>query len=152
MKNCIILVGPPCSGKSTIGKELSRLFNYTYISSGDIARRLAEKDGTQDSLNAGNMADEESMRSEMLNVLNIYDNIILDGFPRFQDQLSWLLSQMPHSSYAFIHIDTSMTEIVRRANTRGRSDDIALKKRIEYYVDNTLPMINGIVNKIEVNT
>ena len=39
---CIVLIGAPCSGESTIGKEVANRINARYISSGNIARKMAE--------------------------------------------------------------------------------------------------------------
>ena len=41
----IVISGPPGSGKSTIGKKLSKKFSLKYVSAGQIFRELAQKEG-----------------------------------------------------------------------------------------------------------
>ena len=144
MSKCVVLIGPPCSGKSTIGKSLAYNTGYKYISSGDIARKMAEKDGSIEDLNAGNMAPEDMMREEIAKILGSDDDIILDGFPRFSDQYEWMINRFMHRTFAFIFIDAPILALSTRATSRGRSDDAAFDKRISYYNQNTVPMVNRI--------
>lgn len=144
MSKCIVLIGPPCSGKSTIGKELASRIEYRYISSGDIARKMAEEDGTMSDLNAGKMAPEDKMRNEIIKVFNNED-IILDGFPRFVEQYDWLMSNIPFNyELMFIVIDVPTLDLFNRAISRNRTDDIAIVERLEYYMKNTVPMIHKV--------
>lgn len=138
MCKCIALIGPPCSGKSAIGRRLEDEIGYKYISSGDIARKMASTDSNiGNHLNAGGMAPEDRMREE---VIKVFDNsdIILDGFPRFADQYRWLVENVP-STYklTFVMIDAPIIELVNRASKRGRPDDIAFGDRLNYYMEYT---------------
>lgn len=144
MYNCVIIIGPPCSGKSTIGKKLAELIHYKYISSGDIARELSQSQEMIDKLNNGEMFDEDTMRSEIKKILSNTDNVVLDGFPRFEDQLVWLMKQFTNANYTFVHVDASLTEIARRAIGRDRGDDKVLDKRMCYYIKNTKPILDVI--------
>lgn len=143
MKKCVILVGPPCSGKSTIGKMLADTFGCKYVSSGDIARKMAEADGDMRNLDAGKMAPESRMREEISSVLYQNENLILDGFPRFTDQLDWLIERYD-GKIIFVIVDVSITQLFKRAVSRDRSDDVAIHERVMYYVKNTIPMIDQI--------
>lgn len=146
MSKCVVLVGPPCSGKSTIGRGLEKMSGYKYISSGDIARKMAKEDGSMDSLNAGKMAPEGKMRNEVIKVFN-GDDIILDGFPRFVEQYDWLMMNLPcNYELMFIVIDVPTLDLFNRAISRNRSDDIAIMARLEYYMTNTVPMIQNAHN------
>ena len=51
MKKRIILIGAPCVGKSTIGKNLQDILGIKYISSGDIARSMG--DDVNELINSG---------------------------------------------------------------------------------------------------
>lgn len=144
MKRCVILVGPPCSGKSTIGKMLADTFDCKYVSSGDIARQMAEADGSMRDLDAGKMAPESRMREEISNVLYRNENLILDGFPRFTDQLDWLIERCKDRKIIFVIIDVSVTQLLKRAVSRDRSDDVSIHERLMYYMSNTIPMIDRI--------
>lgn len=155
MQECIVLIGPPCSGKSTIGKALADKLGYKYVSSGDIARKMADEDGTTDSLNAGNMAPEDRMRNEIKKVFECENNIILDGFPRFYEQYKWMVKHCKVSlPFAFVVIDVSINELFSRVVNRNRADDVAIRERMNYYMEHTAPMISEIrkVSKtIDVN-
>lgn len=147
MKNCVVLIGAPCSGKSTIGKKLAKLFGYTYVSSGDIARSIANSREEIDNLNAGCMADEDSMRMAILQVLSSTDDVVLDGFPRFLDQFKWFMTMVVSrcdSSILFIEIQSHYTLCALRACNRGRSDDKSIEARVKWYEENTVPMIQYI--------
>lgn len=144
MNKCIVLIGPPCSGKSTIGKRLAESIGYKYISSGDIARKIAKEDNTMDNLNAGNMAPEDRMRNEINDIFCIGGDIILDGFPRFVEQYEWIIEQFFDYKFTFILVDVPTLLLFNRVVDRGREDDKSFIKRLEYYMNNTVPMINRI--------
>lgn len=145
MMNCIVLIGSPCSGKSTIGKKLAEEVGYKYVSSGDIARQMAKEDGTAENLTAGNMAPEDKMRAEITKVFNGYDNIVLDGFPRFTEQWDWMMMNFKHKyEFAFIVIDVPVITLINRMISRNRADDVSFMDRVKYYANNTVPMINEI--------
>lgn len=148
MSKCVVLIGPPCSGKSTIGKKLAESLGYKYISSGDIARQMAEEDGNIDNLNAGNMAPEDRMRQKIAEVFNENSDIILDGFPRFLEQWTWMVENFEHE-FAYIVIDAPILMLFSRVAQRGRADDDAFMNRMEYYIKNTMPMTDEITNYCE---
>ena len=151
MKKCIVLIGPPCSGKSSVGKLLASNIRFKYVSSGDIARKMAEEDGTIENLNAGRMAPEDRMRTEIEDILRTDDDIILDGFPRFMDQYKWLIERFFGREFLFILVDVPTLSLFCRAADRHRADDGAFIERLEYYKNNTVPMIRKIGGIIEVS-
>ena len=144
MKNCIVLIGPPCSGKSTIGTLLANKLEYSYVSSGDIARAMAKEDGTEKQLAAGNMAPEDKMRKIIGNHLKSNRDIVLDGFPRFNDQLDWMMNRFMDRRFVFLFVDVPTLTLFNRADSRNRDDDHVLGNRLDYYKKNTVPMINRI--------
>lgn len=150
----IAIIGPPGSGKSTVGKQMAMQLGMIYVSSGDIARRLAETDEfTNNSLMVGGMASEDKMRSEIHSIL--YDisyrkqSFILDGFPRNTEQYLWLRKRFPDITY--IMIDSPAKDCSNRMLDRCREDDcdFIIQSRIKYYVGHTKPMISciGLIKK-----
>lgn len=144
-KVCIVLVGGPCSGKSSVGKMTAADLCCGYISSGDIARKMAKYDNTiRANLDSGRLAPEDKMRRNISTLLwqyfKIEDNdvVILDGFPRFGDQAKWLRKELPLSIdiyYVLFYAPLSM--IIERSANRDRPDDKSLRQRLGYYYNTT---------------
>lgn len=90
--------GLPCSGKTTVIRSLidSSREVLAYISSGDIARKLSDESDIKH-MSEGNLYPHENkLREEIYNTINKRRNsgaqlIFVDGFPRFDDQVVWLL-------------------------------------------------------------
>lgn len=152
----IILFGKPGSGKSTIGKLFAQMYDYDYISSGDIARHMAENDPQVSSMLAGGgMAPEMVMRSMIKHEINrrvlSNRNFVLDGFPRFDYQDMFLTDGFPDMAFVRVLIDVSDDVAVNRSMKRNRDDDGAIMKRLEYYHNNTEKLTKDCVIVIDNN-
>jgi adenylate kinase len=154
----MIFMGLPCSGKSTIAKGVSRELDFTYISSGDIARRMASgNDDIKRILDNGQMAPEVLMRGEIAkSILRCkHDNksFVLDGFPRFLGQYEWLISVFPEIKFMCVYVQASINTIYNRHSIRGRDDDSneVFTQRVRYFNVDTLPLISmmGTVCRID---
>lgn len=124
----IVITGPPGSGKSTLGRSIAREMGLHFISSGDIARKLAATDeSTHTALQAGLMAPEEIMRDEIHVAIKEATMLsgpgfVLEGFPRTIAQAICLrkwLKEPPR----FIRILLDPTDCVDRLLERARKDD-----------------------------
>lgn len=156
MVKCIMVFGPPCSGKSAAGKYAAKKLGWDYISSGDIARKMASADPVCAAiLHEGIMAPEDIMRERIASaIFDSYDddhNFILDGFPRFKEQYDWLMDLLnglspsdPDIQIIKVLMDVSPYKITLRAVKRGRDDDAAIGTRMEYYYKNTQTMLQHI--------
>lgn len=138
----IVLFGKPGSGKSTIGKAFAEMYDYEYISSGDLARKMAEINGDIASILAGGgMAPEVAMRSMIKYQINLCivhgRNFVLDGFPRFDYQDIFLEEQFPDLALVRTLIDVDDNVAVERCMKRNRGDDGAIQTRLDYYHNNT---------------
>ena len=143
----IILIGQSNSGKSVLGKAVADKLGIRYISSGDIARNMAD---IQDSLNSGEMAPEDRMRREIIQNIALSNvSYILDGFPRFYDQYEWFSQTMTHD-LIYIYVDVPEEDIISRAKSRNRSDDGSIYKKMQYFKDNTEPMMREILGDEKV--
>lgn len=145
----ITLIGESNCGKSTIGKRLADALDIKYVSSGDIARSMSED--VNRSLNNGDLAPEDAMREEILKrISDTNGNLILDGFPRFEDQYRWL----NEFGYGIINIviEVPYSQIVERARSRHREDDCSIEKKHKFYEESTLPMINDIAKHGDIWT
>ena len=138
----VIIFGKPCSGKSTIGKEFAKLYDYEYISSGDIARQMADENPEIGALLAvGRMAPEVMMRTMIKHRINQCINhdrkFVLDGFPRFKYQDMYLDEMFPNLGIIRVLVDIPDDVARNRAMKRNRDDDGAFETRLKYYHDNT---------------
>ena len=140
-KVCVVLVGGPCSGKSSAGKIAAEILDAVYISSGDIARNMAQDSAIiKNDLMLGKLAPEDSMRNAISNRLWYYFKrmdrgiVILDGFPRFGGQAKWLRKELPHNiDVRYVEIYAPLSTIIERSSARNRDDDKNLETRLKYY-------------------
>lgn len=141
----VILLGQSNSGKSTIGKRLAEIMEMEYISSGDIARSMPRH--VIDMLNAGEMAPEDEMRKQIRYRINGRHKFgfILDGFPRFNDQYVWLEEHAVGIKFIYVIVDVPYIDILGRAARRRRCDDDSISRKMEWYENNTIPMIKNII-------
>lgn len=151
----VIMLGMPCSGKSSIGRMYAEMFGHSHISSGDIARELAEHDeDIRDDLTAGRLAPEVLIRSGIKSRISMArlngKDFVLDGFPRFGDQTKWLMETFPDVQLVRVHIYVTEAEALYRAMKRGRDDDTAIVERIRYYQDVTYPSVVSGMSDITV--
>lgn len=148
-KVIIIMIGAPCSGKSTIGKAVASDIGIDYFSSGDIARMMGTEINQR--LNAGEMAPEDRMREKISEIILSSSSFVLDGFPRFIDQLAFIEQCINISGHSlmFVIIDCSINDLAHRNMLRKRSDANSFANRIKFYICNTIPMIDDIQYKYQ---
>lgn len=126
----IVLIGPPGSGKSTVGKMIASEYNLSYISSGDIARSLNTP--------PGQMADEVAMRKQIKSAIDDRkeSGFVLDGFPRTIEQAVLLTHWVGKCNIFCLVVDSDTA--ISRLLERGRADDgieIILHRLNDYYTD-----------------
>ena len=86
----LVLLGPPASGKGTCSNYLKEKYNFNHISMGDLLRDFAKADSplakmVNETISNGKILDEElttKILYEYLKKNNLFDNILLDGYPR----------------------------------------------------------------------
>ena len=87
----LVLAGLPGTGKSVIGKAIATERGYGYISTGDIARELADKSWQEQ----GQLAPEDYIRNRFMEEANKIKNtgvegIVVDGMPRTVEQVYFI--------------------------------------------------------------
>ena len=96
--NGIVLLGSPGSGRSTLGRVLSKRWDIPLISTGDLLRSSAEKIGPvaraiRHTMDGGNLVSDEMVNHLMISQLGspaCADGFVLDGFPRTLPQAHFL--------------------------------------------------------------
>lgn len=145
----ICLIGAPGSGKSSIASAFAKASNgaYEHISSGQIARHLAEFDeNTQTALQRGDYAPESAMRNEIKahieRVMLEGREVIVEGFPRMLAQVV-VLEEALKSMPLYVEITCPHYICLHRAITRGREHDKpdSIASRFEAFERDTHPVI-----------
>ena len=121
IKNIIILLGPPGSGKGTQGAVLSKELAIPHISTGDILRKMALEDNKDSRLLAKYMSEGKLFPSDLINQLvkrfiisdACKDGCILDGYPRNLEQVKYFIENID-ANISTIFFDVSDEIVTRR--------------------------------------
>lgn len=153
----IIIFGPPGAGKGTQATLIKEEYDIPHLSTGEIFRS-AIKNKTElgkkvsSILDAGELVPDETVVAlveEELKKSKYDDGYILDGFPRTVAQaqaFDGILEKKGKKLDAFLLLKVPEEELVERILSRGegRSDDTeeGVKKRLDVYWEETLPVLN----------
>lgn len=124
MKNKIILLGPPGSGKGTQGEKLSEKYGYVRMSTGDMLRDAVRRE-TDLGLKAKSFMDKGALVPNDL-IINLMKEkiaslapgtgVIFDGFPRTVEQADALGNQIEVD--LALNLDVDDEELVNRLTKR----------------------------------
>lgn len=122
----IIMLGAPGSGKGTIGKEICKKYNLTYLSTGDIFRNEIKKQTdlgkkANEYISNGNLVPDDITISIVETKLSTLDKVLLDGFPRTIKQaesLKNILSKNGKFVTAVINLYIPDEDIIKRTSSR----------------------------------
>lgn len=150
MRNAIIFIGPPASGKGTQAKLLiSKHKNYIHISTGDLIRNYL-KDFS------GNYLDDDVIKKLIIEQCNRVESennseiiYILDGVPRTISQIN-VIESLFNIKFIFLFQKISNDKLVDRMKQRHRIFEDYFK-RIKDYESKSLIMINELKIKYENN-
>ncbi len=145
----IILMGVAGAGKSMQGRLFADEHGYAWISTGELFRVLVTGKRRQQMLEGKLLSDDEVIRlvDKTLNMIDLEQEFVLDGFPRTKTQANWLLEQI-HSSRlhltAVVNLVASPEVVKERLLSRGRQDDTeeAITKRFTEYESTTKPILD----------
>ena len=144
----IVLMGVPGAGKSMQGRMLADEKGYAWISTGEILRVLVTGKRRHEMQEGKLLSDGEMIRmiDKVLDLINLHEEFVLDGFPRTLKQADWLLDQAHMGRFkisAVFHLVSDESVIRERVESRGRKDDTAeaIKVRFDEYNNVTLPIL-----------
>ncbi len=125
------MLGPPASGKGTLGVRLAAALDLPHISAGQLLRRSVE--GGDPHRLAGLLSKGELVPDELVEAIlapALHERFILDGFPRTATQARWLdefleLRGWPIEAAVEIQVDpgTLAARMMLRARMEHRPDD-----------------------------
>jgi adenylate kinase len=170
-KDTLVFIGSSGSGKGTQIRLLKEYIkehypdtNIIHYDSGAHFRSFVERDGytsqqMRNILGRGELAPDFItswlLVSELVTKLTPEKMLILDGFPRTISQALMFDSAVQYyklKNIKIINIEVSHDEVRRRMIARGRTDDKnneVIEKRIKWYKDNVVPVINHFRKKDE---
>ncbi len=122
----IILLGSPASGKGTQAELLCKRFNLYHLSTGEVSRKIAEKDQRiKEIVDSGKLIPHEEMTMYVINFLTkekpSLKNILFEGFPRFIPQykaLEKFLITNGDNIDTVISLEVSQEEAIKRISSR----------------------------------
>lgn len=130
MRTAILITGNAGCGKTTLGNFLADTLNAARISTGDIARRLPNRDWEDQGKLAPEAAFRALFRKEISKPIHAkQDLFVIDGLPRTADQIEF--ARGIFDKILIIRVALSKKIAVHRLTERGRRDDTAdiIKKR-----------------------
>jgi adenylate kinase len=158
IKNFLILIGPPGSGKGTQGKLLAPILDYNYLSLGqtlrEISRRKHDERANQIKklINKGMIIPDEMINNIVLETIKNLpreEGVILDGFPRDIEQVSILdeaIAKFNVDRVKAIFIDVPKIKLLQRLKLRqdARADDDpeVIETRFKEYDKKTHPILD----------
>ena len=136
----IVLFGLAGSGKGTQGKALAELFGWRWLSVGQIIRDTGVYN---ERINRGELIPDKDVIDLMNKQIQKTEaegfDVILDGYPRTEEQARYLVENMSDKIDGAIILEVPKEELYERLALRGRDDDqerTAIDRRFEYFEQN----------------
>ena len=129
----LVIFGPPGAGKGTQARLLEERRGITQISTGDILRAALEEETplgqkAKSYVESGELVPDELVRklAEQAITDERYDDFVLDGYPRTQQQAEWLtkfLEEHEAPLDAVVSLEVPDEVLVRRLSRRRIHDE-----------------------------
>ena len=129
----LVIFGPPGAGKGTQARLLEERRGITQISTGDILRAALEEETplgqkAKSYVESGELVPDELVRklAEQAITDEGYDDFVLDGYPRTQQQAEWLtefLEEHEAPLDAVMSLEVPDEVLVRRLSRRRIHDE-----------------------------
>lgn len=144
----IIMFGPPGVGKGSVSQILSKKWNLTYISTGDMLREQIDAgtplgDQIKDVINKGFLVNDTIINEIVEFNLNRERQYLLDGYPRTLSQANFILMHDAIAPSVIIDLQAPNELLVQRMLKRARSGETAevITQRLQVYEVETQPVL-----------
>ena len=151
----VFVIGGPGSGKGTQCTKIKDEFNYNHMSTGDILRNVVkEKQGSawqelEADMKEGKLIPSDKLISFVkLGIMSSKNKkILLDGFPRNQDNINEWNKQMKNVAdvvavvYFEVPDDVMKQRLLGRNEGRADDNEETIAKRLETFNAETKPVI-----------
>jgi adenylate kinase len=152
------MLGPPGSGKGTQGARLAARHGVAHVSSGELLRAHV-LDGTElgraagEAMSRGELIADDLVSSMVLDAVigpRATGGFVLDGFPRTVPQAIAAYEVARRHGVTLhavvlleIPYDLLLDRLIARGRASGRADDTpeTIRRRIDVYVEHTLPLV-----------
>jgi len=124
----LIIFGPPGAGKGTQARLLENRRGLTQISTGDVLRDAMDRETTlgkkaKSYIEEGELVPDDLVRAlaEQAIADEGYDDFVLDGYPRTDQQAEWLTAFLEENQtplHAVLRLQVPTEELVRRLSRR----------------------------------
>ena len=150
MKQLVIIVGLPGSGKDTQIDLLSKSKKIEVIKVGKLIRDLSNSnDDIKKVMQSGGLVDSNLVNNIIKDQIDSYAQdslIIADGYPRSLDQAEWLEEYAQNNDIELINyvlLSIPDSEAITRLLKRGRIDDVSnvIQNRINIFHSQTEEVI-----------
>lgn len=132
MELIVSIIGVPCVGKGALIKAVQdKMLDEEpvgVVTTSDIVKHLLTDDDKKAMAGGGLFPRETELRETLYHTINDVfafgaSTVLLDGFPRFDDQLRWLRQMFYDRNIQIVQVlATSDFEIARRAGLRNRDE------------------------------
>ncbi|HMP05095.1 MAG TPA: nucleoside monophosphate kinase, partial [Lacipirellulaceae bacterium] len=164
----IVLMGPPGSGKGTLGRRLEEALDLQHLSSGDIIRRALHGDGERtrqwSAVNGGRLIGDDDLWEVFDAPLREVQaavggaapprTLLIDGIPRNESQVDALAQRVQVRAVICLECadDSILVDRLRsRGASEGRGDDAAdatIRRRLAVHREQTLPALRRYPGQI----
>jgi len=154
-KPCVIIAGPPGSGKGTQSSYIKKQTGFVHISTGDIIRNSGNKKLMDTAASGTFISDEDAivLVDEFIKNNSDAKGFIWDGYPRSVSQIKGFNkvlkeNNLDPTTLIILEADQKllMGRILERAKKEKRQDDEIekIKKRFEIYKNQTEPCLDKL--------
>jgi adenylate kinase len=160
MARNVLIMGPPGSGKGTQAARIAERQGLAHISTGDMLRaaiaagtELGEK--VKEILDRGDLVPDDLMLElvkDRLEQPDTANGFLLEGFPRTVTQAEALLESLEgdRALDGVLLMVVPEEELVRRALSRGRTDDTeeTIRHRLRVFHEKTQPVLDLLDGRV----